>query len=241
MAAFKSEITPESLKRALAMPGRSQTELAAHLNVDASAVNRMVNGKRHIRADELGKIQAYLASTSQLSAFDAQSEDPGAKAALALLLTLNPETKLEGIVAHWTLQIVKALVDAYRAKIAVEDNDQARAFFAFIEAHWDVLLDLALGSNVVAIDAGRSIRNLVVMAHVLTSPGKADPLRNPTFVDALVAYIGPIEDLAMADICSKVNAYSAALALVISSGTAKAIESLQEAVRALERGILTGA
>ena len=53
------------LKAELAKPGRSQTGLATALGLDASAVNRMVNGRREIKAKELEGIHAYLAETGR--------------------------------------------------------------------------------------------------------------------------------------------------------------------------------
>lgn len=55
---------PEALKRALQMPGRSQTALAKRLGLDQSAVNRMTRkGGRQIKLHELPVIEAYLAET----------------------------------------------------------------------------------------------------------------------------------------------------------------------------------
>lgn len=58
-------MTPESLKSELEKPGRSQTALGKMLGLDQSAVNRMVNGKREIKARELPVIEAYLAATGK--------------------------------------------------------------------------------------------------------------------------------------------------------------------------------
>lgn len=55
----------EALKGELEKPGRSQVGLAKMLGVDQSAVNRMVNGKREIKARELPVIEAYLNATSR--------------------------------------------------------------------------------------------------------------------------------------------------------------------------------
>lgn len=52
------------LKAQLALPGRSQGELARRLGVNASAVNRLVNGKRELKAREIPIVEAYLAETS---------------------------------------------------------------------------------------------------------------------------------------------------------------------------------
>lgn len=49
-----------TLKDELSRPGRSQSGLARKLGVDQSAVNRMVNGKREIKARELVEINEYL-------------------------------------------------------------------------------------------------------------------------------------------------------------------------------------
>lgn len=56
----------DDLKRELAKPGRSQAALARFLGFgnDASPVNKMVNGKRQIKASELSKITAYLQATA---------------------------------------------------------------------------------------------------------------------------------------------------------------------------------
>lgn len=53
------------LKSQLEQPGRSQAALARFLHVDQSAVNRMCNGTREIKAREADQIQAYLRGTSR--------------------------------------------------------------------------------------------------------------------------------------------------------------------------------
>lgn len=56
---------PDALKRALKMPGRSQTALAKRLGIDQSAVNRMTRkGGRQIKLHELPIIEAYLEETA---------------------------------------------------------------------------------------------------------------------------------------------------------------------------------
>lgn len=57
-------MTPEALKRALEMPGRSQSALARKLKIDQSAVNRMTKkGGRKIQLHELPLIEEYLRET----------------------------------------------------------------------------------------------------------------------------------------------------------------------------------
>lgn len=51
------------LKEALAKPGRSQTALAKKLGVHPSAVNKIVSGRREVKARELDLIRDYLAET----------------------------------------------------------------------------------------------------------------------------------------------------------------------------------
>lgn len=60
---FSYMLSPATLKAALDVEGRSQAALARFLGVEQSAVNRMVNGKREIKARELHAIQRYLAGT----------------------------------------------------------------------------------------------------------------------------------------------------------------------------------
>lgn len=48
------------LKEGLEKPGKTQTGLSEALNVDQSAVSRMLSGKRQIRAEELPRISKYL-------------------------------------------------------------------------------------------------------------------------------------------------------------------------------------
>lgn len=58
-------MTGEELKRLLGMPGRSQAALARWLGFpDNSYVNKIVNGGRAIRLEELPKIEAYLRATA---------------------------------------------------------------------------------------------------------------------------------------------------------------------------------
>lgn len=47
---------PERLKAA----GRSQAELAAHLNLDPSSMTKTIKGTRRLKADELLKIEAFF-------------------------------------------------------------------------------------------------------------------------------------------------------------------------------------
>lgn len=53
----------EWLKAELAKPGRSQSALARHLGVVPEIVNRIVHGRRQVKASEADQIRAYLAAT----------------------------------------------------------------------------------------------------------------------------------------------------------------------------------
>lgn len=53
------------LKNELDKPGRSQSGLARFMHMDASAINRLVNGTRELKAREIEEIQAYLAETGE--------------------------------------------------------------------------------------------------------------------------------------------------------------------------------
>lgn len=52
------------LKDRLAQPGRSQSALARHMGLDSSAINRLVNGKRELKAREVEQIWQYLSRTA---------------------------------------------------------------------------------------------------------------------------------------------------------------------------------
>lgn len=54
---------PAWLKAELERPGRSQSALARFMGLAPEQVNRMVHGRRQIRADEADKIRAYLSAT----------------------------------------------------------------------------------------------------------------------------------------------------------------------------------
>ena len=54
----------EWLRGELRKPGRSQSALARHLGVVPEIVNRIVHGKRQVKAHEAEKIREYLASTA---------------------------------------------------------------------------------------------------------------------------------------------------------------------------------
>lgn len=54
----------ERLKRELDRPGRSQSQLARALKVAPSAINRLVNGKRGLKAEERDRIEEYLRETA---------------------------------------------------------------------------------------------------------------------------------------------------------------------------------
>lgn len=53
----------EWLKVELSRPGRSQSDLARRLGLNPSAINRLVNGKRELKARELQLVEEYLADT----------------------------------------------------------------------------------------------------------------------------------------------------------------------------------
>lgn len=52
------------IKEGLQRPGKTQRGLAQAMGIDPTGVNRMLNGKRDIKASELPKIRAYLESTA---------------------------------------------------------------------------------------------------------------------------------------------------------------------------------
>lgn len=59
-------MTPDELKRALELHGRTQSALARRLGVDQSAVNRMTKpGGRKIKLEEMPIIEAYLNETAE--------------------------------------------------------------------------------------------------------------------------------------------------------------------------------
>ena len=61
-----SGMTPDELKQALEIHGRSQSALARRLGVDQSAVNRMTKkGGRKIKLEEMPIIEAYLRDTAK--------------------------------------------------------------------------------------------------------------------------------------------------------------------------------
>jgi transcriptional regulator with XRE-family HTH domain len=60
----------EELRAALAINGRSQTELARRLGVHVSAINKICSGVRDVSASEAEAITAYLAETEQANVGD---------------------------------------------------------------------------------------------------------------------------------------------------------------------------
>lgn len=58
------EMDVEWLKAELAKPGRSQSALARHLGVVPEIVNRIVHGRRQVKAHEADKIREYLSATT---------------------------------------------------------------------------------------------------------------------------------------------------------------------------------
>lgn len=71
----KVEMDPDWLKAELAKPGRSQSALARHLGCVPEIVNRIVHGRRQVKAHEADQIRAYLAAT-ELGASAANSRIP---------------------------------------------------------------------------------------------------------------------------------------------------------------------
>lgn len=59
------EMDAEWLKAELAKPGRSQSALARHLGVVPEIVNRIVHGRRQVKANEADQIREYLSSTEK--------------------------------------------------------------------------------------------------------------------------------------------------------------------------------
>lgn len=53
------------VKEELAKPGRSQAELSRRVGVHQSTINRLVNGKVRLRADDMARVEQYLAETAQ--------------------------------------------------------------------------------------------------------------------------------------------------------------------------------
>lgn len=56
-------LSPDELKAELDRPGRSQAALAREMGLDTSAINRIVNGKREVKAREVIAIKDYLERT----------------------------------------------------------------------------------------------------------------------------------------------------------------------------------
>lgn len=50
----------DDIKTRLAQSGRKQSELARHLGMDPSLLSRMLKGRRHLRADEMTKIEGFF-------------------------------------------------------------------------------------------------------------------------------------------------------------------------------------
>ena len=67
----------EKIRRALeTTPGLTQKGLAERMGLNPAAVNRMLYGRRHIRADEIPVIEDYLGIRLELSGANASSEEP---------------------------------------------------------------------------------------------------------------------------------------------------------------------
>jgi transcriptional regulator with XRE-family HTH domain len=60
-----SDLSPGALKRYLRTYGRSQAALAAFMGLDVTAVSKIVNGKRQLKAHEADKIREYLNNTTE--------------------------------------------------------------------------------------------------------------------------------------------------------------------------------
>lgn len=64
-AQLPTAMSPDWLKIELAKPGRSQSALARFMGVVPEIVNRIVNGKRQIKAHEADQIRGYLNATEK--------------------------------------------------------------------------------------------------------------------------------------------------------------------------------
>lgn len=60
MRGIRLGMTPDKLNEALKLHGRSQSELARFLGLDQSAVNRVIKGKRQLKADEAERIKLFF-------------------------------------------------------------------------------------------------------------------------------------------------------------------------------------
>ncbi len=123
------------LKAELQKPGRSQSGLARYLGIDQAAVNRMVNGKRDIKARELEKIGQYLADTfvsdgqASPELIDEISESMSPRSR-AKLYSKSITTEV-GLINELSLELARMMVYGVRQKMpSLTDDDIEQLFFS---------------------------------------------------------------------------------------------------------------
>ena len=241
MTESPTEITPQRLKRALAMPGRSQTALAKWLKLNASSVNRMVNGTRHIRASELPGIRTYLIETAgeaRLDDYDnVPTEHRGAKLALKSLAIGLGEDFRE-VTSGLAVQVFNNLTLALQSVIPFATEELRLSFWQEALKSKAVLLALGRGVGILNDERQDELMLLIGVATAAFNSNEPDIETDPAVVEAQKAYMKSefIEDRRSRRIWLAVRATK--LALVVLEGPEQADIAIFEAARALERQLL---
>lgn len=238
---IETVITPDTLKRALARPGRSRTALAKALNLDASAVNRMVNGRRQIKASELYPIRKYLSETATElggSKYLTEGTDSSTRATLQSL-SLAASTDLGRTIASLTVKVVDSMVIALQPHIPFAAEERRVPFWEEVSNNADALILLCLGANIIDPKLADEIRSLIMLGQRIVESTIEDAKADSAVMSALQDYLGgqPLaSDADQGHFRFAVKATS--LALTILEGSQKASETLGNVARALERSLL---
>jgi len=238
-----TEFTPERLKQALTLPGRSQSALAEKLNLDPSAVNRIVNGRRNIKAQELRLIIEYLAETSA----NAHEERPVVKAesedANNILEALRKHMGGRNFASSFgalTLSVYSNIETRLRPVLKFPTAEQSDAFWSTGGNNLNVLYYLAKGADIISGDIAEDVLNLSKLVRAVLDTTHDRIEDDPEVLRTLQVYLGPayygVED--WEQLRNYFAMQTSALALAVLKGRDKAIEAVRGVKQALERNIL---
>jgi transcriptional regulator with XRE-family HTH domain len=158
-------ISPALLKEQLGKYGRSQAGLARHLGIDTSAVNRIVNGKRQIKAAELKPIHDYLelTDTSGVSEDEyissAQMKNEGAQRIMHIARHAIDRPLREFILESWA-NVFSILRGYLNSEVNISPPDATEDFWRLAEANPEVLVLMGLGKGIVDGRTAAQLRSL---------------------------------------------------------------------------------
>ncbi|WP_165900040.1 helix-turn-helix domain-containing protein [Borborobacter arsenicus] len=108
-----SQIFIDWIRAGLKQPGKTQFELAKHLNIAHPQITQLLNGRRHLKIDEIPKIAAYLELDPPGFAADEREPIRGAANILSTLERIEG-LKPENVAA--LMSVITGFLEANRAR-----------------------------------------------------------------------------------------------------------------------------